>query len=126
MVASRCFQLDENEGSESCISEIVLLHDFSLKIGQTDGPRHIEAVGTWSIGEGGVFSMRLCRTYKTGYSGSDMGEFTFPVERNFSGQASEVGGLLALEGSAHASDDQLGRVKVGYFSILDDGNENWD
>ena len=118
-LASRCFQLEENEGSNSCITEIILADDFSLQVGTTDGPLPAKAGGTWMIREDGLFAMNLCRTFNTGYSGSDLGEFSFVVERDFAGQVTEVGELLALEGSAHISDDLLGDAKVGYFSMLD-------
>jgi hypothetical protein len=112
--------LEENEGDNSCITEIFLAEDYTLQVGATDGPLPAETIGSWMLREDGMFAMNICRTFNTGYSGTDMGEFAFAVERDFAGHVTNVGGLLALEGALHIPGDNLrGDAKVGYFSMID-------
>jgi hypothetical protein len=118
-LAPRSFQLEENEGGNTCITEVFLAEDYTLQVGDTDGPLPAKTLGSWILRDDGLFAMNICRTFNTGYSGSDLGEFSFVVERDFSGHVTKVGSLLALEGSSHIPDDLLGDVKVGYFSMLD-------
>mmetsp|Transcript_104533 Transcript_104533/g.156543 ORF Transcript_104533/g.156543 Transcript_104533/m.156543 type:complete len:210 (-) Transcript_104533:167-796(-) len=119
-IASRYFQLEENEGDNSCLTEVFLADDYTLQVGDTDGPLPAETMGYWMLQDDGLFAMNICRKFNTGYSGSDMGEFAFVVERDFAGSVTQVGGLLALEGSLHVPGDNLGGdAKVGYFSMID-------
>ena len=125
---SKCFQLEEKEDRCTCITEIVLAEDNTLHIGNTDGPQPTSSHGTWMIDhqdERSTFTMKLERTFKTGYSGTDMGEFFYPVERTFVGELTKAGALDAIEGSIHIpsldNDDTLGSetTAIGYFSMID-------
>lgn len=137
---SRSFQLEENEGGGSQITQVILNSDHTIQVGMTDGPIPAIAQGTWMIQEDdGLFAMHLVRTFSaTGYGSasggygiddgsSNVGDFSYSLERDFiAGDITQVGECLALSGTAHAitEDDVLGLeseldAKVGYFTMLD-------
>ncbi|KAL3910038.1 MAG: hypothetical protein SGARI_002313, partial [Bacillariaceae sp.] len=70
--------------------------------------------------------MKLFRDYKTGYKGTDMGEFSFTVSRTFVGSLTEIGTVLGMEGAMYHNDevdtDSLTSSlmgQVGFFSMID-------
>ncbi|KAG7359235.1 hypothetical protein IV203_015824 [Nitzschia inconspicua] len=134
LLIGRPFQLEEKEDSANCITEIVLQSDHTIYVGQSDGPLFQKAVGSWSYDQEAfpsdvAFAMKLYRTYKAGYKGSDMGEFSFVVSRIFVGYLTQVGHAIAIEGSIYNDDDEEdatilgardGRMaRVGFFSMID-------
>jgi hypothetical protein len=125
-IASKYFQLEENEDGYSAITEVFLSdEDNALLVGQTDGPIPTESQGTWMVREDGKFAMNLVRTFKTGRKGTDLGEFYFSVDRSFVGEVTTVGSCLAIGGVAHSVDD-LGDREVGYFAMIDTANMRED
>lgn len=66
------------EDKDTCTTELFLAEDRRVEFGDTDGPRYIEAVGTWEVPVGtNDFSMRITRTYITGQDNSAMGEYKY-------------------------------------------------
>jgi len=118
-IVNKCFQLEEQEDACLCLSEIRLNPDQTLEVGMTDGPPHIHAEGTWTMRDDGAFAMSLTRIYGAGRKGTDMGEFSFQVERHFVGEMYSIGDTAAITGEAVAYDKQLGEATVGYFSMID-------
>ena len=102
------------------MTEIRLNADNSVTIGETDGPLFTAATGTWSA-TAETLTMTLSRTYSAGSESAvatDMGEFSFTVDRTFTGNLYMVGAKLAVEGSVHALDEH-GDNEVGYFEMID-------
>lgn len=94
------------EDKETCTSELFLAKDGSLTVSETNGPPPVQSSGQWKVipntsDTGSKFEMNIVRTYGSGLSSSDVGEFTFNVERTFVGELSVVGGLVSVEGSIH-------------------------
>ena len=117
------FQLEEMEDKESCETEIYLNADSTVSVGYTDGPLHKEASGTWDLTDD-ILTMTIKRTFDAGQektSGTDMGEFSFDVERVFSGDFKAVGELTAFQGAIHEIDDM--DKEVGYFNMIDTTEE---
>jgi hypothetical protein len=133
LLIGRPFQLEEKEDHANCVTEIVLHSDHTITIGQSDGPLFQQAVGSWSFDQESfpsdvAFAMKLQRTYKAGYKGSDMGEFSFVVTRTFVGALTQVGHAVAVEGSIYndGGDEseifdglRSGMGRVGFFSMID-------
>jgi hypothetical protein len=129
----RRFQLEEKEDRANCITELLLNSDHTVAVGQSDGPLFTIATGSWSFDQelfplDVAFAMTLDRTFKAGYKGTDMGEFTFVVSRTYVGSLTQVGGVIAVEGSIYKDPDEeddgtttttaiMGRV--GFFSMID-------
>eukprot|EP00522_Entomoneis_paludosa_P014491 CAMPEP_0172441230 /NCGR_PEP_ID=MMETSP1065-20121228/1801_1 /TAXON_ID=265537 /ORGANISM="Amphiprora paludosa, Strain CCMP125" /LENGTH=218 /DNA_ID=CAMNT_0013190485 /DNA_START=22 /DNA_END=678 /DNA_ORIENTATION=- len=129
------FQLEEKEDAESCTTELCLRSDHTLQVGETNGPRYIEAVGVWQEYSydsssnnpqqgletnlhGVEFEMRLTRTFETGREKRDwtnVGRFHYSVERTLTGSFTFVGANVNVEGMIH---DGEGR-HLGYFSLMD-------
>jgi hypothetical protein len=90
--------------------------------GKTDGPLFEEASGVWKQDLEGLFEMNVKRTYETGKEPSldtDMGVFRFEVDRTFTGQLSDVGGLVAVNGAIVSIDEVFGDLEVGFFNMID-------
>ena len=100
--------------------------DKTVVLGETDGPLPKDATGVWSQEADGTFTMKIFRTFQAGQKGTeptDMGEFTFTVERDFTGEMSRVGASVAMTGSIYDRDDVFGDRQVGFFSMIDTTNE---
>jgi hypothetical protein len=126
---NKYFNLEELEDREKAVTEVYLNADYTVTVGETDGPLCAKASGTWSVSNihddkdnnQPTFQMTLSRTYTAGAGSStstDMGEFSFTVDRIFRGNLYMVGAKLAVEGSVHAN-DELGDHEVGYFEMID-------
>jgi hypothetical protein len=95
------------EDKETCTTELFLAKDGSVTVSETNGPPPIQSSGQWKVIPNSndigndKFEMNIVRTYGSGLSSSDVGEFTFDVERTFIGDMSVVGGLVSVEGSMH-------------------------
>jgi hypothetical protein len=100
---SKFYQLEEMEDKDACTTELFLLNDGSIQVSETNGPPPAKSSGQWRLESnndgGGVFEMTIVRTYGTGNQNTDLGEFTFNVERNFIGNVSIVGGLVSVTGA---------------------------
>mmetsp|Transcript_19482 Transcript_19482/g.28780 ORF Transcript_19482/g.28780 Transcript_19482/m.28780 type:complete len:195 (-) Transcript_19482:226-810(-) len=116
-VVSKYYNLEEKEDNENSTTEIFLLADGTVSLGETDAPLTVKATGTWSQ-NGGEFEMHIKRTFGAGQDHTDVGEFQFVVERGFVGQLETVGALLSVGGSMHLKDEK-GDVEVGFFNMID-------
>lgn len=115
------YQLEELEDQETATTEVVLLKDHSVIVGETDGPVCLRASGTWKQSPEGSFEMIIRRTFEAGHervASTDMGEYTYDVERTFTGEVGEVGSQMSVSGSMHILDEKLGDEKVGYFTMI--------
>jgi hypothetical protein len=118
--------IQELEDSETATTEVFLKTDSTVDIGKTDGPLFSNASGTWKETPQGKFEMVLKRTFEGGaekQKQTDMGEFEFEVERVFRGEMSKVGASIAVTGSMHYLDEELGDEKVGFFNLIDTSKE---
>lgn len=124
--ANKYFQLEEAEDKETCTTELFLKEDKTVALGESDGPLTLDASGSWDQKGDGSFTMTITRTFEAGKEKTmptDMGEFTFTVERLFTGEISAVGARLAMSGSMHDMDELLGDREVGFFSMIDTTDE---
>ena len=120
------FQLEESEDADTSTTEVFLRRDRTVEVGKTDGPVFLDATGTWEHGPDGHFKMNLKRTFQAGrgpLKAMDIGEFSYDVERSFTGDIGKVGQSVAVSGSIHFQDDQRGDEKVGYFNLIDTHKE---
>ena len=128
----RGFQLEEMEDKESCTTELVLRADSTVVVGETNGPPCVSATGTWKVvpdtafgttNSPGTLQVELQRVYDAGrekQAGTDMGQFTFTVQRRLVGPIQRIGSsLLMIEGSIHDLDDSFTDRSLGYFSMID-------
>ena len=123
------FQLEELEDAEKCNTDILLNNDKTVTVGSTDGPLFRSSQGIWgtsiddSSEEKSEFEMKLSRTYVAGEQSKDateIGEFTYSVERFYNGVVTSVGGsLVAVEGTILDVDDIFGTREVGFFNMID-------
>ena len=121
------FQLEELEDSESCTTEIYLQSDGEVVIGQTDGPIFVNAKGIWELSADNKFRMSISRSYKTGQSGTDMGEFMYSTERIFLGEITSIGSAVGIAGAIlpgsdsgiHFGDGFDPTYEIGYFNMID-------
>jgi len=131
------FQLEEREDSESCSTEVYVKSDYTLRIGETNGPRCTSSVGVWKemefmdeksiVNNEGIFEMEITRTYETGQDGKSkwgtndlqMGKFEFTVQRRFNGEFQFVGAEVNVAGTIVDVDPAFGDRQVGYFSMID-------
>mmetsp|Transcript_11395 Transcript_11395/g.20129 ORF Transcript_11395/g.20129 Transcript_11395/m.20129 type:complete len:187 (-) Transcript_11395:138-698(-) len=131
-VVGKRFQLEEQEEDQyRCITELCLLPDHTLQVGNSDGPRFASASGTWKyVEDGSALSITLHRTFRTGHSGTDMGEFSFIVSRELVGELTHVGSALAIvAGDIYSSvsyndNDEIqllasSAIRLGFFSMID-------
>lgn len=128
-IAGKHFQLEELEDAEKCTTDIILNSDMTVTVGSTDGPFFSSSYGTWSEStdesseDRAGFEMKLSRTYTAGgdsKDATDIGEFTYEVERTFSGSLTIVGGTLAaMEGVILDIDELFGTREVGFFNMID-------
>lgn len=117
-LVSRYYNLEEKEDRDTSTTEIFLLNDGTVSLGETDAPLTVKAVGTW-IQNGEQFEMNIKRTFGAGQDHTDVGEFQFVVERNFVGVLEKVGAILSVGGSMFLKDDSKGDVEVGFFNMID-------
>ena len=125
-IANKYFQLEEAEDKDTCTTELFLKEDKTVTVGESDGPLPLRASGSWDQRGDGSFTMTITRTFEAGKEKTmptDIGEFTFTVERLFSGDISAVGGRLAMSGSMHDIDELLGDRRVGFFNMIDTTKE---
>lgn len=118
----RYYQLEEAEDQDTCTSEVFLNADGTIFVGETDGPLPTQVSGTWQQYEDGTFTMSISRTFPAGQPQTErtnMGEFSFTVERIFKGELSTVGTLLSISGSIYDVDDVFGDRQVGFFNMID-------
>jgi len=128
-IEGKHFQLEELEDAEKCTSDILLNSDMTVTVGTTDGPIFSSFYGTWSESfdesreDRAMFEMKMSRTYTGGGESNDptdIGEFTYEVERTFSGLLTVVGGsLVAVEGLILDVDELFGTREVGFFNMID-------
>eukprot|EP00573_Skeletonema_grethae_P000228 CAMPEP_0201686220 /NCGR_PEP_ID=MMETSP0578-20130828/748_1 /ASSEMBLY_ACC=CAM_ASM_000663 /TAXON_ID=267565 /ORGANISM="Skeletonema grethea, Strain CCMP 1804" /LENGTH=187 /DNA_ID=CAMNT_0048170243 /DNA_START=59 /DNA_END=622 /DNA_ORIENTATION=+ len=128
-IAGKHFQLEELEDAEKCTTDILLNSDMTVTVGRTDGPLFSSSYGTWSESaddsseDRATFEMKLSRTYTAGGDSkdpTDIGEFTYEVERTFNGLMTVVGGsMAAMEGAILDVDDLFGTREVGFFNMID-------
>ena len=125
-IANKYFQLEEMEDKDSCITEIFFNPNKTISVGNTDGPIPLSCDGDWELSEDGGLKMTLKRTYSGGQPHTDMGEFTFDVERTYVAQPEKIGNLLGFSGSIH--ENYHGDAKVGFFELIDttEAKENSD
>jgi hypothetical protein len=86
----------------------------------------VYATGEWKKLADDTFRMVLMRKYDAGKEtkkSTDMGEFSFAVERIFTGSIAYVGDKVAIEGTIHAVDEELGDREVGFFEMIDSTQE---
>ena len=123
------FQLEEKEDAETCTTELRVLSDYTVVIGETNGPLPAEASGSWTevtpemtLENDGVFEMILTRTYETGreaQESTDMDKFSFTTTRKFVGDFTFVGASVNVAGTIVDVDPVFGDRQVGYFSMID-------
>lgn len=66
--------------------------------------------------------MSISRIFDTGKPASaftDVGEFSFSVDRELKGEVALVGHQLAMSGSIYDVDEVFGDRQVGFFSMID-------
>ena len=113
------------EDADTATTEVLLNVDHTVTVGETDGPLHKTAEGTWKENDQN-FEMVLTRRFQAGREGmvfTDMGEFEFDVVRTFTGEMTMVGASAAVQGGIHSSDEILGDQEVGFFNMIDTTNE---
>jgi len=130
-IASKFFDLKEMEDKENACTDIYLSPDTTVLVGETNGPIPKDAKGTWIVSEDGTsFTMKILRTYDSGKDVVDDSisscDFTFHVERTFTGEVSKTeGGTLKIEGSMHNIDSSLGDMEVGFFTMVDTSDDRF-
>jgi len=129
-LVDKYYQLEEMEDREDCTTEIYLADDGSITVGETDGPKHKSAGGSWKFSETegtDAFSMVIERTYDAGLPSknpTDVGDFKFTVQRKFSGSVSLVGECVAITGKMLANVEAAGvDSEVGFFNLIDTTEE---
>ena len=119
---NRIFQLEEMEDADRFLTALCLEPDGSIVFGQSDGPTTSAISGWWEQSDTGDFCMTIKRTFTAGHAkrhATDVGEFSFDVERQYVGTMEYVGANLAIEGSIVMVDELLGDEEVGFFSMID-------
>ena len=118
----KTYQLEELEDRDTCTTEVFLKADRSIHFGDTDGPIPADALGKWQVEEGtNNFRMAIRRQFVTGQSNTDMGEFSFEVEKLYVGEMTMVGESVAITGKIKARDEFNPDLEkeVGYFNMID-------
>jgi len=130
LFAIRCedktYQLEEREDKDVWTTELFLNADRTVKFGQTDGAPFDKAMGTWEIYPGtNDFKMKIERRFNTGREKSDVGEFSFVVERTYIGEMTEVGESVGITGVIQAMEGLNNEIvkEVGYFNMIDGTDE---
>ena len=117
--------MEELEDKDTCTSDLFLKADRTIEFGETDGPLWTAASGTWHVvPETNEFTMWLSRSYTTGSSSRQMGEFSYTLERRFSGELTLVGESIAVSGVVYVKisdddDDEINEISAGYFNMID-------
>jgi hypothetical protein len=130
-LAGATFQLEEMEDRDTCSTELTLQRDYTVTLGDTDGPLFCQSSGTWSLSTADdstqLFDMSLTRKFEAGHEAralTDLGEFTFAVDRAYLGSVTRVGDRLAVSGTVHCLDDFFGDKQVGFFNMIDNREES--
>eukprot|EP00591_Stephanopyxis_turris_P016446 CAMPEP_0195538570 /NCGR_PEP_ID=MMETSP0794_2-20130614/49600_1 /TAXON_ID=515487 /ORGANISM="Stephanopyxis turris, Strain CCMP 815" /LENGTH=178 /DNA_ID=CAMNT_0040672561 /DNA_START=601 /DNA_END=1137 /DNA_ORIENTATION=+ len=121
-VAGKYFQLEEMEDKDGSCTEIFLSPYRTVSIRVTDGPMPKSSSGTWEQSADERIKMTIARTYEGGenkFKDSDMGEFSYTVQRSYIGELEDLGDFTGFTGSIHQMDDRLGDFEVGFFKMLD-------
>jgi len=121
-IGGRYFQLEEQEDSETRFTGILLNDDGTVEALASDIPNFRDASGYWEQSRDGEVQMSLTRVYTAGHKSvreTDMGEFTYKMDRHYSGQMSFIGSQIAVSGAVKIVDDNGNSGDVGYFSMLD-------
>jgi len=115
------FQLEELEDKDTCTTELLLKTDRTVEFGPTDGPLFTAAVGSWQVVPGtNDFTMSITRSFATGSSGREMGEFSYDLERRFGGEITMVGASAAITGMVfHKAGELSQEIESGYFNMID-------
>ena len=117
--------MEELEDKDTCTTELFLNANRTIDFGESDGPLWIAATGTWSVAPGtNDFGMEISRTFETGSSGRQMGEFTYDLVRRYEGELSMVGASVAIGGLVYAKKnlgtaDSGEEIPAGYFNMID-------
>ena len=110
------------EDSDRFLTALYLNPNGSITFGESDGPMASAVSGRWEQGNSEDFVMTIKRSFLAGTEkrhDTDMGQFSFDVERLFVGTMEYVGSSLAVEGSIVMVDEVLGDEEVGFFSMID-------
>lgn len=121
-IESKYYQLEELEDKEDTTTEIFLTKGRTIDVGESNGPIPVASSGEWKINDDGCFEMTIRRTFDAGKKESlstDMGEFTFEVERFFVGAIEAVGENIAVSGKVVCPDKLFGDMDVGFFNMID-------
>mmetsp|Transcript_5905 Transcript_5905/g.7460 ORF Transcript_5905/g.7460 Transcript_5905/m.7460 type:complete len:202 (-) Transcript_5905:304-909(-) len=118
----KTYQLEEMEDKDTCTTEVLLRADRNIQFGDTDGPIPADVIGKWEVDEGtDNYRMAIRRKFVTGQDNTDMGEFTFEVEKLYVGEMTMVGESVAITGKIMAKDEFNPAIEreVGYFNMID-------
>lgn len=105
-IASKYFQLEEDEDKDVSTTEIYIVDDGTVELFDTDGPLPISAHGTWCQ-NGETFEMTVRRVFLAGKEHTDVGQFQYEVIRKMTGQLTRVGGLASVQGGIY--------IQVSFF-----------
>jgi hypothetical protein len=113
------------EDKETCTTELFLNTDRTITFGESNGPLAASAVGEWQVTPGtNDFTMTIMRSFNSGQSNTDMGEFDFKVARTYVGDMTMVGACVGITGATFveaASGEE--KAEVGYFNMIDSTDE---
>jgi hypothetical protein len=132
---NKYYQLEEMEDRDNCTTELFLTVDGTVEFGETDGPVWTAAVGQWSVQPGtDDFTMVVTRTFSTGRSKTDMGEFSYDIARTYVGEMTKVGDSVGITGVMYdgvvvadaaaatvdgSSSAQQPARQLGFFNMID-------
>lgn len=113
------------EDQDTCTTELFLRKDNGIDFGDTDGPLFLSAAGSWYVAPGtNDFTMFITRSYTTGSTTRDMGEFTYDLIRRYSGDMTMVGASVAITGLVFSKINEDGEeINGGYFNMIDATDE---
>lgn len=113
------------EDKETCTTELFLNTDRTITFGESNGPLAAASVGEWQVKTGtNDFTMKIVRSFNSGQSNTDMGEFNFEVTRTYVGDMTMVGACVGITGVTFSA-APFGEEKqeVGYFNMIDSSDE---
>jgi len=118
-LAGKYMNLEEMEDNLTATTRLRLLSSGKVELMETDGPVFSSYIGTWALPDPTSFTMTISRTYTTGQpatESTDMGEFSYDLEREFSGTIEQVTSeIVNVDGSVNDEQER----KVGYFNLID-------